>query len=78
MKILRDALAQTGIGLLLGLPLAALAAGTLASLLFGVSPWDPMVFTQAALVLVSSAAFAAVVPARRAAWIDPARALRSD
>jgi predicted permease len=77
-EILRGALAQTGIGLLIGLPLTMLAAGTLASLLFGVTPRDPVVFAEAALVLVLSAAAAAFVPARRAASIDPARALRMD
>ena len=77
-EILKDALAQTGIGLLVGLPVALLATGMLASLLFGVTPRDPIVFAQAALVLVLSAAIAALVPARRAASIDPARALRSD
>ena len=77
-EVLRQALAQTGIGLVIGLPLAALAAGTLASQLFGITPRDPVVFMKAALVLVSSAAVAAVVPARRAAAIDPARALKMD
>jgi ABC-type antimicrobial peptide transport system permease subunit len=68
----------TGIGLLVGLPMAVLATGALASLLFGVTSHDPIVFAQAVLVLLLSAALAAVVPARRAASIDPARALRSD
>jgi macrolide transport system ATP-binding/permease protein len=77
-EILRGALAQTSIGLIVGLPLAVLAAGTLASLLFGVTSRDPLVFAQAALVLLLSAAVAALIPARRAASIDPARALRSD
>jgi macrolide transport system ATP-binding/permease protein len=77
-EVLRGALTQTGIGLLVGLPMAGLATGAMASLLFGVTAHDPMVFARAALVLVLSAAVAAVVPARRAASIDPARALRSD
>jgi macrolide transport system ATP-binding/permease protein len=77
-EVLRGALAQTGVGLLIGLPLALLAAGALASLLFGVTPRDPIVFAKAAAVLLLSAAVAAVLPARRAASIDPARALRTD
>jgi len=77
-EVLRGALAHTGIGLLVGLPMAVLATGALASLLFGVTSHDPIVFAQAVLVLLLSAALAAVVPARRAASIDPARALRSD
>ena len=76
--VLRGALAQTGLGLLIGIPLALVATGALASLLFGVTARDPMVFAQASLVLLLSAAVAAVLPARRAASIDPARALRAD
>jgi macrolide transport system ATP-binding/permease protein len=76
--IVRGALAQTGVGLLIGLPIAALATAALASLLYGVKPRDPVVFTQAAVVLIVSAALAAILPARRAASIDPARALRSE
>src|SRR5262249_3596441 len=76
--VLRDALVQTGIGLLVGVPAAVAAPGALASLLFGVTPRDPIVFARAALVLVASAALAAAIPARRAASIDPARALRTD
>ena len=64
--------------MLVGLPAAVLATGALASLLFGVTSRDPVVFAQAALVLLLSATLAAVIPARRAASIDPARALRSD
>ena len=77
-EILRGALAQTGIGVLVGIPAALAASSALASLLFGVTARDPIVFAQAALVLLVSAVLAAVVPARRAASIDPARALRSD
>ncbi len=76
--IVRGALLQTGVGLLVGLLPAVLATGALASLLFGVTPRDPVVFSQAALVLLLSAAAAAVIPARRAASIDPARALRME
>ena len=77
-EVLREALAQTGLGVLIGVPAAVAATSTLASLLFGVTSRDPIVFAQAALVLLVSAVLAAVIPARRAASIDPARALRSD
>ena len=77
-EVLRGALAQTGIGVLIGVPAAVAATSALASLLFGVTPRDPIVFAQAALVLLVSAVLAAVIPARRAASIDPARALRTD
>jgi len=78
MEIVRGALTQTGLGLLIGLPAAALATATLASLLYGIQPRDPVVFLKAALVLAVAAVLAAVLPARRAAAIDPARALRSE
>jgi len=78
MEIVRGALTQTGIGLLIGLPAAAVASATLASLLYGVKPRDPVVFAEAALVLAISAVLAALLPARRAASIDPATALRSE
>jgi predicted permease len=77
-EVLRGALTQTGIGVLIGVPAALVATSALASLLFGVTSRDPIVFVQAALVLLASAVLAAVVPARRAASIDPARALRME
>ena len=76
--ILRGALLQAGLGVAIGLPLTLLATSALASQLFGVTAHDPLVFVEAASVLIVSAALAAVLPARRAACIDPARALRTD
>jgi ABC-type antimicrobial peptide transport system permease subunit len=78
MEIVRGSLTQTGIGLLIGLPAAALATATLASLLYGIQPRDPVVFMKAALVLAVAAVLAALLPARRAASIDPAHALRAE
>jgi ABC-type antimicrobial peptide transport system permease subunit len=78
VEVVLEAAAQTGLGLSIGLPLALAAAGTLGSFLFEVRPRDPLVFAEAALVLASSAVIAAFIPARRAASIDPARALRSE
>jgi len=46
--------------------------------LFGVSKYDPVTFTGASFVLLLTAAFAVLLPARRAARIDPVRALRYD
>jgi predicted permease len=81
-RVLRDilgsALGQTGVGLLLGLPAAFLATRALSSLLYGVDPRNPIAFGLSALVLLVSAALAAVVPARRAAAIEPTRALRAE
>jgi predicted permease len=77
-EVVFGALSQTAIGLLIGLPAAAVASASLASLLYGVQPRDPVVFAEAALVLATSGALAALLPARRAASIDPARALRAE
>jgi ABC-type antimicrobial peptide transport system permease subunit len=77
-EVLRGALAQTGLGLLIGVPATLVATHALAALLYGVDPREPTVFGLATLALVSSASLAAFVPARRAASVDPARALRTD
>jgi predicted permease len=70
------AMLQTAVGLAIGL-LAALVAGRgLASQLFGVPPYDPLVLGLAVAVLAASAALAAIIPAVRAARIEPVDALR--
>lgn len=74
--ILGGALAQLAVGLALGVP-AALAAGRLLqSTLFGVGSSDPTILAGAAAVLAACALIAGFIPARRAATIDPMRALR--
>jgi ABC-type antimicrobial peptide transport system permease subunit len=50
----------------------------MASLLYGVSGYDPFAFISAILVLAFFAAIAGFIPARRAASIDPMRALRTE
>ncbi len=71
-------LLQTTVGLLLGLPLALLMGQALTSQLFGLGGQDPLVLVASVVVLMLTTAVAASVPARRAARIDPARALRGD
>jgi len=66
------------VGLLLGLALAFLFGSTLEGLLFGVQALDPPSLAAAALLLLITAGVAIWVPARRAAAIDPASALRAD
>ena len=74
--VLRSAFVQTGIGLAIGIPGAVVAGHFMASQLYGVRPWDPMVLVTTAAVLAAAAFVAAVVPARRAASVEPMRALR--
>jgi predicted permease len=78
VMVLREAFWQVGLGLLIGIP-AAIAAGYLiTSQLFGVVPWDPMMLAGASLLLALATLVAAVIPARRAAGVDPMQALRSE
>jgi ABC-type antimicrobial peptide transport system permease subunit len=65
-------------GLLLGIPLAIGAGRLISAQLYGVSSWDPMALGIAAAALATSAFFAAVIPARRAASISPMKALRTE
>jgi putative ABC transport system permease protein len=76
--VLRSGLAITGAGLAAGLAVAALLVTTLSKILYGVSPYDPLTFVAVPLMLASAAALACIAPARRAARIDPIRALRAD
>ena len=65
-------------GCALGLLGAAAASHLLQSLLFGVSPFDPLVLTLAAVFVLMLVLVASLLPARRAASIDPMKALRVD
>ena len=76
--ILREALLLVAVGLAAGLPLVLAAARLVASLLFGVSPTDPVTVSATALLMLSMAALAAYLPARRASRVDPLSALRHE
>lgn len=71
-------LVLAGAGVLAGLALFALVARFLRSFLFGVAPGDPLTLAAAAALLIGIAALASWIPARRAAHIDPADALRAE
>jgi predicted permease len=76
--VLFGAFSQAGVGLALGLP-AAIGAGKLMSgQLFGVQPWDPIMLTAATLLLGLASLLASVIPAWRAAGIEPMAALRTE
>ncbi len=74
--VMRGALWQIAIGLALGIPAALVAGHLMASQLYEVSGYDPLAFAGATIVLGACAAVAGFIPARRAAAIEPMKALR--
>jgi putative ABC transport system permease protein len=74
--VLRAGLKLALAGCVLGLAGAAAASGLLRSFLFGVSPFDPVVMAAAAALVFVLALLASALPARRAARVDPMKALR--
>jgi predicted permease len=76
--ILREAGTLLGIGLALGTGLALLAGSAARTLLFGLTPSDPMTMGIAVVSLAGIAAAASFLPAHRAATLDPMQALRED
>ena len=76
--ILRNAAALVGTGLLAGLVCTWLATRALKSFLFGVGEHDPATVIAVSALLIICGLIAALVPARRAASIDPMQALRAE
>jgi putative ABC transport system permease protein len=76
--VLREAATLALLGIAVGLAAALALSRTLGTLLFNVSPGDPLTFVAAPLVLLLTAVVAALLPARRAAHVDPIEALRSE
>jgi predicted permease len=74
--VLRESLLMVGIGLAIGLALSAWAIRLVASQLYGVGPADPLTLAAGVGLLAVAALLAAFLPARRAAAVDPVRALR--
>ncbi len=72
----RSALVLTGVGMAAGLGAAALLMRLMRSLLFGISPLDPVTFTAVPILLLAAAALASYLPARRTAAVNPVEALR--
>jgi ABC-type antimicrobial peptide transport system permease subunit len=66
------------LGLALGIPAALVAGHYMASQLYHVGAYDPWAFAGAVMVLAVCAAVAGLIPARRAATIEPMQALRTE
>jgi len=76
--VIRQAVLLTLLGVTVGVSAAFAAAGALGSLLFGVSASDPLTYGLTAILVLALGALAGVMPARRAASVDPVTALRAD
>jgi ABC-type antimicrobial peptide transport system permease subunit len=76
--VLHGAFSQIGIGMAIGIPAAVGAGKLMSDQLFGVKPWNPIMLALATLMLVLAALLASVIPARRAAGVEPMVALRNE
>jgi predicted permease len=76
--VLRGALAQMAVALAIGIPVAIAAGHAMSAQLFGVKAYDPRILVITTASLVLAAFLAAVIPARRAATLNPIQALRTD
>jgi ABC-type antimicrobial peptide transport system permease subunit len=76
--VVRQSLVWAITGSVAGLAVAVASARVLRGFLFGVSPFDPLTLCVVPLLMIVIALFAAWLPARRAASIDPMQALRSE
>jgi predicted permease len=80
-RVLRGAMLQTACGLAIGIPVALICVRSIKSIqaqLYQVVVWDPSVIVAAVCTLALAACVAGIVPARRAASVDPVEALRAE
>jgi predicted permease len=76
--VLRGAFLQILIGLTLGIPISILCGHLIAAQLYEVKSWDPLVLSGSIVALGICALIASILPAQRAASIDPVKALRTE
>jgi predicted permease len=76
--ILREGMVLAAVGTVAGLGLAFLTARGLTAVLYGVDPFDPMVFAGVPLLLAAAMLLACWLPARRATRVNPVEALRAE
>jgi putative ABC transport system permease protein len=77
-QVLLEGVRMTAVSTGIGLVAATLLTRTIASLLYGVKPGDPLTFVTMAVVLMSAALVGCYVPARRATRVNPIVALKAD
>jgi predicted permease len=76
--VLRGAFVQIGVGMAIGIPATILAGYAMTTQLFGVKPYSPAILLVTILVLSVAALVATLLPARKAATLEPIRALRTE
>ncbi len=76
--VMKGAFSQVGIGMAICIPAAIGAGKLMTDQLFGVKPWNPVMLMVAVLTLAFAALLASVIPARRAAGVEPMVALRNE
>ena len=76
--VLRGAFVQIVIGLLIGIPVSIGCARLIATQLYQVKGWDPLVLGGSVLALAACGLLASIIPARRAAAVNPVTALRAE
>ena len=74
----RHGFVLAGIGVVIGLGAAAGLTRLMSSLLYGITPLDPVTYVAMPLVLVTATVLASYLPARRAAFVEPVEALRAE
>ena len=76
--VLGEASWMVGIGVVAGIAGALALGRVIATMLYGLKPWDPATFALAGALLILVALGASWIPARRAAGVDPMKALRHE
>ena len=74
--VMRGALVQALLGLMIGVPVVMICVRYIKSQLYEVTSVNPIVVAGAVVILAVASAIAGIIPAKRAASIDPVRALR--
>jgi len=78
LMVVRDGLRLAVPGLVIGAAAALVLTRFMRTMLYQIAPTDPLVYGQLVLLVLAVSAAAAYAPARRAASVDPARALREE